>query len=115
MTFQPATALDYARALAQPRRVGTPGEAAAIEAIAARLAAAGCQVERQPFSFSTGAQAAVTLVILLAQCLILLTFAAWGLSAWAGLLPAALLLLLLPSRPASPSQPLCSVTFCRTR
>jgi hypothetical protein len=67
VTFQPTTALEYARALAYPRRVGTLGEAAAIEALAQRLAAAGCEVERQPVAFSTGAQTATTLEIFAAQ------------------------------------------------
>ncbi len=95
VTFQPEIALAYARALAYPRRVGTAGEAAAIAEIAARLAQAGYQVERQPFDFSAGAQVAITLEILLAQILILLTFWAWGFSAVAGMLPALLLLALL--------------------
>jgi hypothetical protein len=95
MTFQPEAALAYARALAQPRRVGTAGEAAAIDLIAARLAEAGCAVERQPFAFSAGAQVATTLEVLAALTLVLLTFAAWGVSAWLGAVPALLLLALL--------------------
>ncbi len=97
VTFQPEVALAYARELAYPRRVGSPGEARAIESLAARLAEAGCVVERQPFTFSTGAQVATTLEIFFAQCLILLTFWAWSLSAAAGLVPALLLLGLLAS------------------
>lgn len=92
VTLQPERALELAHALAQPRRVGTAGEAAAIDAIAARLAQAGCVVERQAFASSSGAQEANLLGVLVALCLVLLTLAAWGLSAWAGALSAALLL-----------------------
>jgi hypothetical protein len=94
-TFQPEIALAYARELSYPRRVGTPGEAAAIEAIAARLTAAGYAVERQVFAFSTGGQVAASLELVAALTLILLIFWAWGVSLLAGLVPAALLLALL--------------------
>ena len=94
-SFQPETALAYARALAYPRRVGSPGEAAAIAEIETRLAQAGYEVERQPFEFSAGSQVATTFEILLAQILVLLTFWAWGASAVLGMLPALLLLGLL--------------------
>jgi hypothetical protein len=93
--FYPETALAYARDLAYPRRVGTPGEAAAIDGLDSRLAAAGYQVTRESFEFSAGAQVVTTLEILGAQTLILLTFWAWGLSAFAGAVPALVLLALL--------------------
>ncbi len=95
MTFQPDTALAYARSLARPRRVGTPEEVAIIGEIAARLEQFGYRVERQAFEFSMGAHVATTLVIFGALVLIVLTFWAWSFSALAGVAPALLLLGLL--------------------
>jgi hypothetical protein len=95
VTFDPEKALSHARALAQPRRVGTPGEAAAIEYIAARLAEAGCAVERQAFAFSAAGLLAPAIGVGAALTLVLLTFAAWAASAWLGAILALLLLTIL--------------------
>jgi hypothetical protein len=95
VTFQPEKALSHASALAQPRRVGTPGEAAAIDYVAARLAEAGCVVERQAFAFSAATFLAPAIGVGAALTLVLLTFAAWAVSAWLGAAPALLLLAVL--------------------
>jgi len=95
MPFDPQRALDYARALAFPRRVGTPGEAAATQAVTDRLTSFGYAVERQPFECSTGAEAAFALLIGLGQVLVILTFWAYSGPPGLALLPAAALALLL--------------------
>jgi hypothetical protein len=95
LTFDPQTALAYARALSFPRRVGSPGEARARAFLVERFSSFGCAVEEQPFECSTGGELAVALLLAAAQVLIILTFWAWG--GWPGLavVPALLLLGLL--------------------
>lgn len=97
MTFDPHLALDYARALSFPRRVGTPGEAAAKQAITDRLTGFGYAVKHQSFECSSGADVVVALLIALAQVLIILTFWAYAGPPGLALLPAAALVALLVS------------------
>lgn len=54
--FNASSALAYAKNLAYPRLVGTPGELRAADEIAHHLEAAGWKVERLPFRFSTRAE-----------------------------------------------------------
>ena len=95
MRFDPAVALQYATSMAKPRRVGTAANDAVIADLASRLRSVGCQGERDRFEFSSPGETAVVVHILVAQILIITTFWAWGLSSWAGVLPAALLAALL--------------------
>jgi Peptidase family M28 len=95
MRFDPAAALDYARAMARPRRVGTAANDAVIADLSDRLKTVGCAVEVQPFEFSATGEHAIVVYVLIAQILILIIFWAWGLSAWTAVIPAVLLLALL--------------------
>jgi hypothetical protein len=95
MSFDPAAALDYARRLARPRRVGSAANEAAIKQLASQLRAAGCAVAVQPFEFSGAGERALVAYVLVAQILILFTFWAWGVSGWLSVIPAVLLALLL--------------------
>jgi hypothetical protein len=92
MAFNPNTALEYARSLSFPRRVGSEGERRALAQIRARLEAAGYTVEAQAFEASTGAEAALALFIGTLEILIVLTLAAWTGPAWLSAVPAAALL-----------------------
>ncbi len=93
--LDPAQALAYAQALAQPRRVGTAANDQAIAELASQLRSFGCAVEVAPFEFSSVGEAALVYVVLAAQILILITFWTWGLSAWLAVPPAAVLAALL--------------------
>src|SRR5579859_1399843 len=95
MRFDPVAALDHARAVARPRRVGTAANDAVIADLADHLRSSGCAVEVEPFEFSAAGEQAIVIYVLIAQILILVNFWAWGLSAWAAILPAALLAALL--------------------
>ena len=95
MRFDPVAALDHARAVAKARRVGTAANDAVIADLSDHLRAAGCAVEVEPFEFSAAGEQAIVVYVLIAQILILITFWAWGLGAWAALVPAALLVALL--------------------
>ena len=93
--FNPAEALDHARSLATPRRVGTPANEATIAVLAERLRSAGCVVEVTPFEFSSAGETAMVFFVLAAQALILLIFWAGTINAWAAAGPAVLLAALL--------------------
>jgi hypothetical protein len=97
MTLDPLIALEYARELTYPRRVGSPGEFRARDALAARLQAFGFEVEQQAFECSTAPEAAFALLLGAAQVLIVLTFWAWGGPPWLAVPPAVLLLALVSS------------------
>ena len=72
MNFNPQMALNYAAALARPRRVGTGGDEEVATEIAEKLRGWGYEVERQPFTFSTAPQVFLTLVVLAASVLVLM-------------------------------------------
>src|SRR5260221_102339 len=97
MRFDPTAALDHARALARPRRVGTAANDAVISGLADHLRSAGCAVDVVPFEFSSAGERAIVVFVLIAQILILLVFWTWGFNAWAAVVPAALLVALLLS------------------
>jgi hypothetical protein len=54
--FDPQQAFRYAKELSYPRLAGSEGEKCSAGEITARLEAAGCQVERLPFRFTTRAE-----------------------------------------------------------
>src|SRR5512136_703555 len=93
MNFDPQTALNYAAALARPRRVGTGGDEAAAAEIVEKLRGWGYEVERQPFTFSTAPQVFLTLVVLAGIVLVLLMLLAY--ERWSIIADAAALLLIL--------------------
>ena len=95
--FDPARALDYARSLARPRRVGTAANDEVIADLASRLRSFGCAVEVTPVEFSSVGDVALVYFVLTAQILILVTFWTWGLNAWLAVPPAAVLASLLLS------------------
>ena len=95
MAFDPARALEYARSLARPRRVGTAANDQVIADLAGRLQSFGCAVEITPVEFSSTGDTALVYFVLTAQILILITFWAWGLNAWLAVAPAAFLAALL--------------------
>ena len=95
MEFDAQVALNYARAISRPRRVGCREDERVAGEIAARLEQSGYQVERQPFRFSTAPTGFITLEILAGLLLILMAFWARRFGAWAEALPAAMLLLLM--------------------
>jgi hypothetical protein len=94
MNFDPQIALNYAAAIARPRRVETGGDEEVAAEITGQLRGWGYEVERQPFTFSTAPNVFLTLVVLAASMLVLLMLLAHGrLSIIADV--AALLLMLL--------------------
>ncbi len=90
--FMPEKALDYARALARPRRVGSGEDEAVAREIAQHLERCGWTVERQSFHFSNLVNVVIALEVL--ACLLLAGAAAWSsvITAW---IPAILILLVL--------------------
>jgi len=72
----PEKALDYARALARPRRVGSGEDEAVAREIAQRLEQCGWTVERQPFRFSNLVNVVIAVEVL--ACLLLAATAAWS-------------------------------------
>jgi len=95
MRFDPAAALEQARALALPRRVGTAANEAVIADLSDRLRTYGCAVDVEPFDFSAVGEQAIVVYVLIAQILILIIFWAWGFSAWGAVAPAVVLVALL--------------------
>jgi hypothetical protein len=69
--FNPATACQYAEAIAYPRAVGTQGETTARAKIAGLLEGMGMRVEHQPVAFSTGFGTFLSIEIFTSQILIL--------------------------------------------
>jgi aminopeptidase YwaD len=92
MAFNASQAIEYARSLAFPRKVGSQGERRALATIRSRLEAFGYKVEEQKFEASTGSDTATALYIAGLQILIVLSFAAWSGPAVLGALPALALL-----------------------
>ncbi|CAG0934903.1 hypothetical protein TFLX_03725 [Thermoflexales bacterium] len=70
MNFDPLVALNYAAALARPRRVGSGADEAVAAEIEEQLRGWGYQVERQPFTFSTASEVFLKLFILAGVLLI---------------------------------------------
>ncbi len=69
-------ALDYAKAIARPRMVGSSGERQVAQEISQRMASFGYLIETQRFHFSTALNRAIKLEILLADVLIIIALAA---------------------------------------
>ena len=65
MDFDPEVALNYARSIARPRKVGSGEEVVVANELADRLTRFGWQVERQPFEFSTASNVVLSLGIAL--------------------------------------------------
>jgi hypothetical protein len=65
MDFDPEVALNYARSIARPRKVGSGEEEIVANELAERLNQLGWQVERQPFEFSTASNVILSLGIAL--------------------------------------------------
>ena len=65
MDFDPEAALNYARSIARPRKVGSGEEAVVAHELVNRLTRFGWQVERQPFEFSTASNVVLSLGIAL--------------------------------------------------
>ncbi|HJW83483.1 MAG TPA: M28 family peptidase [Anaerolineae bacterium] len=70
MEFNPGTALEYARAVTRPRRVGSGEDEAVAGEIEARLREFGYRVERQAFGFSTGVNALISLMLVAGMLLV---------------------------------------------
>jgi hypothetical protein len=94
MRFDPAAALEHARAMARPRRVGTPANDTVIAGLSDRLRSCGCAVDVVPFEVSSTGEPAIVVYVLIAQILILAVLWTWGFNAWAAVMPAALLVAL---------------------
>jgi acetylornithine deacetylase/succinyl-diaminopimelate desuccinylase-like protein len=92
MNFDPETALDYARALARPRRVGSGADEAVAQEIAQRLERCGWTVQRQPFRVSARVNAAIAVQIVAALLLIAAALWSGAVPAW---IPAVGILILL--------------------
>jgi hypothetical protein len=90
MTFAPEIALDYARTLARPRRVGSGEDEAVAQDITRRLEHCGWTVERQPFQFS-----GLVNVVVAVEILILLAVVALSSRINAGWVPALVILMLI--------------------
>ncbi len=95
MKFDARVALNYARAISRPRRVGSGEDERVAGEIAARLEQSGYRVEHQPFRLSTAPARFLTLEILAGLLLILTAFWARRFGAWVEALPASTLLLLM--------------------
>jgi Peptidase family M28 len=65
MDFDPEVALNYARSIARPRKVGSGEEVVVANELVDRLTRFGWQVERQPFEFSTASNVVLSLGIAL--------------------------------------------------
>ena len=65
MDFDPEVALNYARSIARPRKVGSGEEVVVANELVDRLTRSGWQVERQPFEFSTASNVVLSLGIAL--------------------------------------------------
>jgi hypothetical protein len=95
LTFSPQQALDYARNIAQPRRVGSEGEQAVATEIRNVLTGFGYRVEQQPFQFIAALHGWIRLELVVGSLLILAIMMLRGISPWAPILPAILLLSLI--------------------
>ncbi|HPO16443.1 MAG TPA: M28 family peptidase [Candidatus Hydrogenedentes bacterium] len=73
LSFDPQAALRYAQGISRPRLVGTAGETAVREELAAQLESFGCRVERERFYFWNAANYALYLQVLLAMILVALS------------------------------------------
>ena len=95
LTFSPQQALDYARNIAQPRRVGSEGEQAVATEITNVLTGFGYRVEQQLFQFIAALHGWIRLELVVGSLLILAIMMLRGISPWAPILPAILLLSLI--------------------
>ena len=94
MEFIPETALNYAASISRPRLVGSGVDEVVAQEIADRLTQFGYQVERQPFRFSTAFNTFLRLEILAGLLLILITGWAQGVTGWAAIISAVLIVAL---------------------
>jgi hypothetical protein len=83
MTYDPHTALRYAREMARPRLVGSGEDRAVAGEIAARLRQFGYRVEQQPFRFSAAHGAFVAAEVLACLALMIGSLLLRPASAWA--------------------------------
>jgi hypothetical protein len=91
LNFSPHQALDYARSIAKPRRIGSEGERAAALEITNLLRGFGYIVEKQPFQFIAALHGWIRLELILGSLLILAMMTR-SIAAWAPILPAILLI-----------------------
>ncbi|MBI3099878.1 MAG: M28 family peptidase [Planctomycetes bacterium] len=78
MPFDAERALAHARALSFPRRIGSPGEAAAADQIADRLAAAGLRVTREVFHYSLAPLRVIRSATLLSLVALAVSYVGWS-------------------------------------
>jgi formate/nitrite transporter FocA (FNT family) len=95
MVFDPKIALDYARKISRPRRVGTIEEKKVAQEIADQLTLFGFTVNFQPFQFSSSLGIFLTAEIITGQVLILTTILTYGVSQWLTLMQIVLLVFLI--------------------
>ncbi|HUV26415.1 MAG TPA: M28 family peptidase [Anaerolineales bacterium] len=95
MEFNPTLALNYAREISRPRKVGTREEEKVAQEIACQLVQSGFSVNFQTFQFSTAHGITLSAEILIGLVLILTTILTFGISGWLTLFQAGLLLLLI--------------------
>ncbi len=95
MTFSPEQALDYAKTIAIPRRVGSDGEQVIATEITNRLMGFGYRVEQQSFQFIAALHGWIRLELVTGALLILTMIMLRVISPWAPILPATLLLSLI--------------------
>ena len=95
MEFNPKIALDYARKISRPRRVGTDEEKKVGREIADQLEFFGFSVNFQEFKFSTALEVFLSAEILIGLVLILTTIWAYGVNRWLTLFQIGLLLFLI--------------------
>jgi hypothetical protein len=95
MAFSPQQALDYARTVAIPRRLGSEGEQVIATGIINRLMGFGYHVEQQPFQFIAALHGWIRLELVAGSLLILAMMTMRAISPWAPTLPAILLLSLI--------------------
>ncbi len=95
LTFSPQQALDYARNIAKPRRVGSDGEQVLATEITNVLTGFGYHVEQQPFQFISALHGWIRLELVAGSLLILAMMMLRVISHWAPIPPAILLLTLI--------------------
>jgi len=95
MAFSPQQALNLARIVGQPRRVGSPGEQVVAAQISNYLTGLGYHVEQQPFQFIAALQGWIRIELVIGALLILAMMLRRGISPLASSLLAILLLSLI--------------------
>ena len=95
MEFDPAVALEYARQISRPRRVGSSEEKIIAQEIKAHLENSGFNADFQKIEFSTASEVFLFLEILTGLVIILSTLLTFGINPWLTILQTGLLVFLI--------------------